>query len=119
MYMDLNNLSVFVPLCELYLNCRQLLAKEIHGTELTNERLIYACMHTKASLSWKISRKISRFQERFWDFKKDFGISRKISGFQGRFQDFEDFWISRRFRDFGGEVYEISRSGGPLESILY
>ena len=63
-----------------------------------------------------ISRKISRFQERFQDFKKDFGISRKISGFQERFRDFEeDFGISRkisgfqeRFRDFE-EDFGISR----------
>ena len=47
--------------------------------------------------------KISRFQ---WDFGK---ISRfqRVSGFHGE------------FRGIPGEVYEISRSGGPLELVEY
>ena len=50
---------------------------------------------------FRISGKISRFQERFQDFREDFKISGKISRFQERFQDLVE--ISRfhvRFQDF-------------------
>ena len=47
--------------------------------------------------------------QRFPDFTKDFKISTEISGFRERFQ------ISR---EISGKVYEISVSGGPLDTAF-
>ena len=78
-----------------------------------SEGLITEKTPYEISKSWdfakdfRISGKISRFQERFQDFSQDFKISLKISRFHLRFQDFQKLDYAR-FPDFNEDFCKIS-----------
>ena len=83
-------------------------------------------MSRGAVLLFPNRKRYAEFSYKIQDFRQDL----KISGFQSRiaagFQDFNtDFRIYARFQDFSsdlrgmsGKVYEISRSGGPLATVI-
>ena len=67
----------------------------------------------------KISDKISGFQSRISRLQRDFKISKHISGFTPDFKiSAQIYGFHSDLRGISEKVYEISRSGGPLGTII-